>query len=126
MMLDCGGGKRHRATNVGDLQPRAVEIIGGRTLGQHARRALVHDLRHELVRVEERTGDGGEQRSFTGATRIVADVSHLGRLVAGQFCVSYRSELLDRCHTEALYEWKIFSRKGAKEGRQDAKQNTLF
>src|ERR1043166_3488598 len=45
--------------------------------------------------------------------------------VTCQFSVSYRSKLLDRCHIVALYERKIFSRKGAKAGRKGAKNTSL-
>ena len=96
MVLDLGGSKRHCATNVRDLQPRAVETFRRRTFRQHANRSLGHDLRNELVRVEKSSGDGDEECSLTCTARIVADVSHFSRFVAGEFSLSYRSKLFSR------------------------------
>ena len=82
MVLDCGGSERHGATKVRYLQPGAAEIFRRRTFRQHTNRPLVHYLRDEFVGVEERPGNGGEERSLACATRVVADVSHFGRFVA--------------------------------------------
>ncbi len=61
--MHFGGSQGHRATNVCDLKPRACEIFRRGAFGQHAGSSLGHDLRHKLVRVEERAGDSGEESS---------------------------------------------------------------
>src|ERR1051325_6543911 len=96
MVLYCGGGERHRAANVGDLQPRAAEVFRRWTLRQHTDRALGHHLRDELVRVEKRPRDGGEEHPLTRAPRVVADIGYKDRFITREFRISYRSELLDR------------------------------
>src|ERR1041385_8364939 len=98
MVLDLGGGERHRTANVSDLQPCTVETFRRRTLGQHSRGALLHHLRYKLVRVKQRPTHCGKQRSLTNTPRIVTYVRDDLCSITAEFGARYFCKSFDICH----------------------------
>lgn len=90
MPLNFRGRKRHRASNIFNLQPREApkivslkQRIGWLKFRNYAERALFNYLWNELVRVKQSTTNRDEQGAGTNAPRIVADVRDHRVLVAG-------------------------------------------
>ena len=102
-----GRGQRHGAANVFDLKPCAAEILGAILFGNDADRALLHDLRHKLVCVEQRTFDGDKKTAWPNASGVVTDVRGDGVRIAGQTGISCSGNLYKGyelvCHRFEFY-----------------------
>ena len=98
MVLDLGGNKGHGATNVCDLQPLSGETFGGRTLRENPGSALVHHLRDEFMRIEQRPTDRGEQRTCPHTPRIMTYIRDDPRFITAEFCACDLCESFDSYH----------------------------
>jgi len=98
MVLDLRRSKRHRATNVFDLQPRAVKTFWRRTLRQNSGSALLHHLRNEFVRIEQRPTNCGEEDAFTNTPRIVTYIRDDPRFITANLRAGYLCQSFNSCH----------------------------
>ena len=80
--MNFGGSEGHRAADVFDLEPGAIEIARPFKFGEDAGRALFHDLRNELMRIAQFAAYGDKQTSLFRLTRIVRHIGHGAAAVA--------------------------------------------
>src|SRR6266850_6257149 len=95
MMLDVGGGNCHGTTNVLDLQPCPFEIFRPLLLGDHAHGAVLHNLRHKLVRVKQLPTNSDKQTACSSLPRIVRNIGDDRRSIAREGGVCYFGKLVD-------------------------------
>lgn len=93
--MNFGGGQSHRAADVFNLQPGAVEPFRPLRFRNHTQRSTLHYLRYELVRVKKSSLDRYEEAARSHPTRIMTDVSYDRISIAGQIGLRRRRNVVE-------------------------------